>query len=158
MESIRYYPEIKRYVESRVGNPEDVEDLTQQVFFKYYEIKSRGKLIQNSNAYLTRIAQIEVTEFYRKKNKQPQIVQLHPKFTDKISDKKQAISSKTKEITEELKEIISNLPPKAKEAVELILCSNLSYEEAAQKANCSVKVFCERFYKGLKNIIKIYNS
>ncbi len=75
-----------------------------------------------------------------------------------IDNKKLRANSDQKEITDELKTLISKLPPKAKEACKMILLENLNYEEAAKIANCSVKVFCDRFYEGLKIVRKKMNA
>lgn len=148
MENSKYYTEIKRYITAKIRNPADAEDLTQQVFLKFYQTKNKDNDIRNHRAYLNSIARTLVIDHYRAKKKQPQFIQLSPKLADNISicDKKQNIISNIKEMIEEIENVISELPPKAKEAAELILIEYLSYEEAAQKTNCSVRIFYKRFY------------
>ena len=155
MEKTQYYPEIKRYVKSKIEHSEDAKDLTQQVFLEYFKAKDREKNIQSSKAYLYGTAKIKIADYYREKKKPPKLVQFKTIEKDKICGTKHINDSDTKEISEELKKAISLLPPKAKEAIELILFNNLSYEQAAKKANCSFRIFYERFYKGRK-IIKSF--
>jgi DNA-directed RNA polymerase specialized sigma24 family protein len=53
-------------------------------------------------------------------------------------------------LVEKIGDIISELPPKAREAVELRLIDNLNPAEAAQKIGCSVDRFYDRFHEGMK--------
>ena len=152
MRKTEYYHEIKHYIKSKIKHPEDAEDLTQNVFLEYYETKDRDNNIQNHKAYLLWIVKFKIADYYRQKTKQPKLVQFRSELLDKNNDAKLISVSVTKEITEDLKNAISTLPPKAKEACELILIDNLSYEEASKEANCSKKVLCKRYYKGLKKL------
>ncbi|MBN2590406.1 MAG: sigma-70 family RNA polymerase sigma factor, partial [Sedimentisphaerales bacterium] len=158
VENSKYYTEIKRYITANVRNPADAEDLAQQAFLKFYQSKSKENSIKNHKAYLNSIARAIVADYYRVKKKKPQFVQLNPKLADNICDIKQIISFDLKEIAEEVENIISKLPPKTKEAAELILIEKHSYEQAAQKANCPVQVFYERCYEGMKILKKLLKS
>jgi RNA polymerase sigma-70 factor (ECF subfamily) len=147
VEKTEHYHEIKRFVISKIVHPEDSEDLTQQVFLEYYETKDRENNIQNHKEYLFGMAKIKIADYYHQKKTQTKFVQLKSELVDNIKLKD---TSDQNAIIEELNNLISKLPPKAKQACELILLDNLNYEEAAQKANCSVKVIRKRYYKGLK--------
>ena len=149
---------IKRYIVSRVRNPLDAEDVTQQVFLEYYESRCKEDDIQNQKAYLLGAARIKVADYYRQKKEQPKFVPLMPELVDIRNNERIISDFDTKEITEDLQNIISKLPPKTREACKLVLLHNLSYEEAAKKAKCSIRVFYERYYKGLKIIKYIFNS
>ncbi|MBN2588780.1 MAG: sigma-70 family RNA polymerase sigma factor [Sedimentisphaerales bacterium] len=134
MEKTEHYPEIKRYVKSKIVHPEDSEDLTQQVFLEYFKAKQRENNPKNSKAYLLGTAKIKVADYYRQKKKQPKLVQFKKELVGNILNMKRIDTSDQREITEEL-----------------IIFDNLSYEEAAQRANFAVKIFYQRYYKGLNH-------
>ena len=88
MEKMGYYFEISRYIE-------DIADLTQQVFLKYYQAKSHQKNVHNPKAYLLGTARIIIADYYRKKilfqnidlNNQPTIeIEQYPKIYDPAID------------------------------------------------------------------------
>src|SRR5687767_14622610 len=52
----RYAKALRHYLVRRVRRPEDVEDLTQEVFALFVRRKDQAQLIRNPLAYLFRIA------------------------------------------------------------------------------------------------------
>ena len=150
MEKTKYYSGIKRYITSRIRNPDDAEELTQCVFLEFYQGNNRGDNLQNPEAYLFGIARKLIGRYYSQKDKESESLQIDTEITDKLSYDNYNKDSQTRELIEDIDNIISELPPKTREAVELRLIDNLSYKEAAQKANCSIGIFYDRFYEGLK--------
>lgn|GEM_PF-6603584 len=63
-----YYPQLKRYIASRVGSVEDAEDLAQSVFFEL----CKG----NAEAYLFGIAKNLINLYYRSKSRQVKTIPL----------------------------------------------------------------------------------
>ena len=155
MEKIKYYSGIKRYITSRIRNPDDAEELTQCVFLEFYQSNNRGDNLQNPEAYLFGIARKLIGSYYHRKDKQPGFLEeVDSEITDRICYDNYSKDSRNRDLIEEINNIIAELPPKAREAVELRLIDNLSYKEAIEKANCSIGVFRERFHEGLKIIRK----
>jgi RNA polymerase sigma factor (sigma-70 family) len=150
MEKTKYYSEIKRYIASRIRNPDDVEDMTQHVFLEFYQKNNRDRDLQNPKAYLFGIARKIIDLYCSKKRKGFGFLQIDTGMTDKLSYNNYNRDSKTGELIEEIEIIISQLPPKARESVELRLIDNLSPAEAAQKSDCSVDRFYDRFHEGMK--------
>jgi DNA-directed RNA polymerase specialized sigma24 family protein len=52
----RYAAALNRYLVRRVRRPEDVDDLTQEIFELFVKRKDRSEVIRNPLAYLFRIA------------------------------------------------------------------------------------------------------
>ena len=150
MEKIKYYSGIKRYIASRIRNPDDAEELTQCVFWEFYQSNNGDDNLQNPEAYLFGIARKLIGRYYSQRDKESGLLQIDPKVADKISYDNYSKDFRTKDLFEEINNIISELPPKAREAVELRLIEDLSPKEAAQKAGCSVDRFYDRFHEGLK--------
>jgi RNA polymerase sigma-70 factor (ECF subfamily) len=150
MEKTKYYSEIKRYIASRIRNPDDVEDMTQHVFLEFYQKNNGDSDLQNPKAYLFGIARKMIGLYCSKKRKVFGFLQIDTGMTDRLSYNNYNKDSKTRELIEEIEIIISQLPPKARESVELRLIDNLSPAEAAQKSDCSVDRFYDRFHEGMK--------
>jgi RNA polymerase sigma-70 factor (ECF subfamily) len=154
VEEIKYHLDITRYIVSRIKNPSDAEDLAQRVFLEFYRNNDAFDNVQNPKAYLFGIARKLISHYYRQKNKESGFLQVDSEITYKIGHSNHRRGPKTEELVEEIANIISQLPPKAREAVRLRLIDNLSYEEAAKNANCSVGVLYDRFHEGLKIVRK----
>jgi len=152
VEKTQYYPGIKRYIASRISNLDDAEDLAQSVFLEFYQSNHNG---ENPEPYLFGIARNLIAAYYHQKNKQ-QAFPLNSKIADDIAFSEYAGSSRTRALIEEIENAVFGLPPKPREAVELRMMEDLSYTEAALKANCSVDVFYERFYGGVKILKKSF--
>jgi len=150
MEKTQYYPGIKRYIASRISDPDDAEDLAQSVFLEFYQSNHNG---ENPEPYLFGIARNLIAAYYHQKNKQ-QVFPLNSKIADDIAFSDYAGSSRTRALVEEIETAVFELPPKPREAVELRLMNDLDYTEAAFKAKCSVKNFYVRFHNGLKILKK----
>lgn len=66
----QYIEKIYRYVYLKVNSQEIAEDITSRVFIKGWEaINSQGKKIENPSAFLYKIAQNLVIDYYRQKDK-----------------------------------------------------------------------------------------
>ena len=149
MEKTEYYPGIKRYIASRIANPDDAEDLAQSVFLEFYRGKNKH---DDPEPYLFGIARNLIGLYYRQRDKQPGFLQINTQIADKVSYDNYAKNSTARELIDEIEIIVSEVPPKAREAVELRLINNLTPKEAAQKANCTVGRLYDRFHEGLKII------
>jgi RNA polymerase sigma factor (sigma-70 family) len=147
----KYYSEIKRYITSKIRSFDDAEELTQCVFLEFYKSTVRDDNLKSHEAYLFGIARKMIGSYYRQKNKQPGFLEeVDPQITDKICYDSYSKDSRNRDLIEEIHSIIVELPPKARQAVELRLIEDLSSKEAAQKANCSIGIFYDRFYEGLR--------
>jgi len=152
MEKTEYYSGIKRYIASRISNPEDAEDLVQSVFLEFHKSNHNG---ENPEPYLFGIARNLIATYYHQKNKQ-QVFRLNSKIADDIAFSDYAGSSKTKTLVEEIENAVFGLPPKPREAVELRLMDDLSPQEAASQLDCTVERFYDRFHNGLKILKKSF--
>ena len=150
MDKSKYYPEFKRYVASRIRNPDDAEDLTQRVFLEFYQNNNGDGDIQNPKAYLFGIARKQIGRYRSQKHKESGFLQIDTEVMDRLAYGNYNKDSRASELIEEIETIISQLPLKAREAVELRLVDDFSPEEAAQKSDCSVDRFYDRFHEGMK--------
>ena len=150
MEKTKYYSEIKRYITSRIRNPDDAEDLTRRVFLEFYQNNDGDGGIEKPKAYLFGIARKQIGRYRSQKHKESGFMQIDTEMTGRLSYNNYNKNSQANELIEEIQTIISQLPPKAREAVELRLVNNLSPKEASPRSDCSADRFYDRFYEGMK--------
>lgn len=150
-----YYSRIKRYISSRVDLIEDVEDLTQSVFFELCKHDSTYKECQNAEAYLLGIAKKLVALYYRSQSRQVKIIPIES--IDEIAADIQAAKKISQQGLRDIKNFIARLPPRTQEAIRLRLIEGLSMKEAAKRTGCSIHTFCQRIYEA-KRIIKEFKQ
>ena len=146
-----HYPQIKRYIASRINSSTDADDLTQDVFLEF----CRNSRCQNAEAYLFGIVRKTILAYHRKRKKSVKIIPVDSiddvgeiPGIEQNQDPTNQISQK--ELEKLLEAAVEQLPPKAREAVKLRLVEGLDPEAAAKRAGCHVDTFYRRFYEGLK--------
>ena len=107
MEKTKYYSGIKRYIASRIGNPDDAEELTQCVFLEFYRSNDGFDNLQNPKAYLFGIAKKLIGHYYSQKGKESGFLQIDTKVTDKISCDNYTKGSQTRVLIEDIDNIIN---------------------------------------------------
>lgn len=153
MDKTEHYPGIRRYVASRIGNPTDAEDLTQGVFLEFYrstngDHKSKP---ENPKAYLFRITRNLIAQYHKSQKRRKSLeIPIDIQTIDRVSHNNYHKNARSQELVEQIGHIIAELPPKARDAVELRLIEGFSPNEAAREAHCSIERFYSRFHKGMK--------
>ncbi|MPM42764.1 ECF RNA polymerase sigma factor SigD [bioreactor metagenome] len=152
-----YWQPVYRLVCYKVGNSEDAQELTQDTFLRAFRSLER---YQDTGAafktYLGRIALNLVTDFWRKKGRAPQIVDI-AEYQEPLSDSadrpgEAAISA---EQQQEISRLISSLPSDQRQAVELRIIAGLSVREAANimgKTEPALKMLQQRALKNLRKL------
>lgn len=157
----RYSACIRLYIASRINSVTDAEDLVQDIFVELYRGCGLydGRQERKVNAYLFGVARNFVRQYLRKRNSQPITVPIESINETSADfdiqphqDLPKPISSR--EFKTIIEDAVDQLPPKAQEAIKLRFIEKLSAKEAAEKAGCSVQVFCQRLYDAKKGIKK----
>lgn len=152
-----YWQPIYRLVCYKVGNSEDAQELTQDTFLRAFRSLERYQDTGASfKTYLGRIALNLVTDFWRKKGRAPQIVDI-AEYQEPLSDSaakpdEAAISA---EQQQEIVGLISSLPNDQRQAVELRIVAGLSVREAANimgKTEPALKMLQQRALKNLRKL------
>ncbi len=116
---------VYRYFYFRVGNEEDAQDLTSQVFLKAYEDLPHYRQRGCFSAWLFAIARARVVDFYRKKKPQVPLTEARL-LTDESSPMAQAIRE---EELHQVLELVRRLPPDQQELLRLRFVAGLNYRE-----------------------------
>ncbi len=116
----RYGVLICRYIETKIQNKEDTEDLVQNVFIKFYQAIDRFDENKPIKPYLFQIVNNELKMFYRSK-----------KPTVSLDEKIRAETEK-EILIEDLESYLSILNDKEKEIM-VLLSQGYSYQEIATR-------------------------
>jgi len=133
----------------------DAEELTQDVFLEFYQSTNgdRKSRPDNPKAYLFGIARNLIAQHYRRKsNKRAVEVPIDIQSLSRISEDTYYKHVRFQELVEQITRIIAELPPKAREAVELRLIHGLNSVEGARRSGCTVDRFYDRFHEGVKRL------
>ncbi|MEK9173594.1 MAG: sigma-70 family RNA polymerase sigma factor [Patescibacteria group bacterium] len=151
-----YQPRIYRFVLIKVGQREEAEDLTHQVFLNAWQnmkgYKSRGFPF---SSWLYRIARNKVIDFYRTKRESISIDRVDPEIF--LAPAIQQFSFDKNIEAEGLARAIQELEPNYQDVVIMRFVEDLTVAETAaalKKSQGSVKVIQHRAIKKLKEILK----
>lgn len=130
--------ELQRFLLRRVGDRQDVDDLSQEVFARLMRVEN-AELIRNPLAYLFGIATYVVREF--RQRKQQQCVIFDSDMAEAlVEDGRDATArnADSLELQNWLDNALMQLPPAHQAVLLLVKRDGLSYEEAAAKTGLSV--------------------
>lgn len=157
----KYKKEVLNTVYRLIGNNDDAEDLSQEVFLRIYNASKRYKPTAEFRTYLHKITYNTCLSYLRRK-KILQFIHLESikdKEADKISNPE--VSYEEKELKSSIKRAIMQLPPNQRTAIVLRHYNDLSYEEIATPLNITpqaVKSLIFRARENLKKMLKDYIS
>lgn len=146
---------VFRFTYLRVDSAETAQDLTSQVFFRFWQETSRSpKKIKNPVAFLYRMARNKIIDFYRQKKKKP----LSLDKVQEIADFQVAHTTFRQKIElnwemEKVKRSLQSLPPLYADIIIWRHLDGLSYKEIAEilkKKEGAVRVLLHRALKELK--------
>jgi RNA polymerase sigma-70 factor (ECF subfamily) len=152
----RYLNEIYRFVFYKVGSKLTAEDITEESFLRAWEnlprTYKRDQKVDNFRAWVYRIANNLVIDFYRKKKP---VEYINSPKTGNASLPETIVIER--EETEQLIKSLRKLKPDFQQMIILRLINELSHREVAEIMNISEnhsRVLCYRAIKKLKRIVE----
>lgn len=156
----RYWQSVYRLACLKTGNIDDAQELTQETFFKALRALPGYKETGASfKTYLGRIAINLITDYWRKKGRAPQIVDIAT-YQEPLVDREALPEDQTlgREMRERIGALLGLLPPEQRQTVELRILAGLSVQETARligKSEAAVKMLQQR---GLKNLRRLFEE
>ena len=158
----KYARPLYRFIYLKVNSREDSEDLTSEVFFRFWENVRKKNLIkiENPRALLYRIADNLVTDFYRKKNREGTIKDSAEKILSNLEDSQQLDPSEKVNLSsdiEQIKQGLSRLKGIYQNVLIWRYLDEFSHKEIAQilgKTEGAVRVLVYRALRELKRKIE----
>lgn len=129
-----YGQALSRYLKRRVQRPEDVADLTQEIFELFVRRKDRAEVVRNPLAYLFRIAFHVVGTALADEQKNPVSFDLQRLDEDLAVNPPSSSGEDAEELAvqEDVKAALSKLPKNHLTALLMVEGQGLSYKEAAR--------------------------
>jgi len=143
----RYYNDLYRFFWLRISSQDKAKDLTQDVFTRIWEIRQKLDSKKSIKAFLYRIANNLVIDYFRKKSSQE-------KHFSKSLSASEVMIEESLESDTTVKLAINNLPEKIRIVFILSRYHGFKYAEIAQTLNISIKTIESRMGQALRLLRK----
>lgn len=158
----QYTPELKGFINKRVGSTEEAEDILQDVFYKLAKVDLLENPIEYVSAWLYQAASNRIIDRHRKKKEQslPEtrendeeeyfLASLSAFLADDSDDPE--IIFRNEVIREEIAAALSELPAEQSSVFELTEYEGLSYKEIAKSTGVSVTTLLSRKHYAVNHL------
>lgn len=153
----RHWAYIYRLALAKTGNPDDAQEIAQETFVKALAALSRYKETNATfKTYLSRIALNLIIDYYRKRGRAPQIMDIteymEPIVDNSLSPDQAVVDAERRE---EVAKMLALLPEEQRQVVELRIVQGLAVADTARimgKSGAAVKMLQQRALKKLKDL------
>ena len=130
----RYAAALNRYLVRRVRRPEDVDDLTQEIFELFVKRKDRSEVVRNPLAYLFRIAFHVVGTALADEQRQATVIDSKRTLTDTEVEARGSSNEDAEALVAPLdvQKALEQLPANYLTALMLVEGQGMSHKEAAR--------------------------
>jgi RNA polymerase sigma-70 factor (ECF subfamily) len=136
---------LKAFVSKRIANPQDVEDILQDVFVKISNNADSLLDAAKIHAWIYQITRNTITDYYRK-NRTIEFLEL----PDDLANENDEDFSMNKELSPCLNTIIDSLPEKYKEVVILAEFNSMTQKEISEEIGISLSGVKSRVQRSRK--------
>ncbi|MFH1129632.1 MAG: RNA polymerase sigma factor [Patescibacteria group bacterium] len=151
----RYEEKFKRYARKFLSNPEDIKDVTQEIFIKIYSNIKSFDIDKRFSPWAYRIAHNELINVLRKKDRlplpffDPDTIFPHP-----VSNEKTDRGTKDDETKRILDKCLEKISPKYREVLMLYYLEEMDYKEISDIMHVPVSTVGVRLKRG-KEMLKL---
>jgi RNA polymerase sigma-70 factor (family 1) len=139
----RYYERMYRFIWIRTNSVELAEDISQEIFTRLWENRKKHTIWKSLKAYLYRIANNLIIDFYRKKSHEADYVL-------KLASSSQPVYDDYVDKSIDIEFAVNSLPEDLRTVFILSRFEGLTYAEIAHACNISIKTVESRIGKALK--------
>ncbi len=139
---------LHRYFRSRLSDPDQVEDLLQEVLLKAFAKKGQVRDDERLTAWIFRIANHVLVDHYRKKGR----LQPEAEFGEHLPDIDPQLNDRTREFSACLLPMIQGMPEPYREALLLTELGGLSQKELAERLGISYSGAKSRVQRGREKL------
>ncbi|MDQ5883039.1 MAG: hypothetical protein QG648_394 [Patescibacteria group bacterium] len=149
---------VFRFIYFKVDSPETAQDLTSQVFLKFWQ---NNQPVKNPQAFLFQTARNQVIDFYRQKDKTPVSLEELQEQGQEIPQPSFAVQIELSFELENLKKALRRIKNEYSEVIIWYYLDDLSVKEIAEilnKRENNVRVLLHRALETLKKEVNEKNS
>ncbi len=150
-----YNDDIFRFCVLKVSTREIAQDITQEVFMRYWQSLRKGYVLQNERAFLYTIARHLVIDWYRKK-KESSLDVLTEAGIDFAGDGSKSITDQAE--VREVLAVIQELEESDREVLLLRFVDGFSPKEIAEMLEESANVISVRIHRALKKVQELIHA
>jgi len=145
----QYYSKLLSFINSKVRNIHDAEDILSEVFIKIHNNIDKLDSNEKLTSWIYTITRNTIIDFYRKNNKTPPLQEF--KEESNVDEKKEEKSIHD-ELSNCLKPMINSLPDNYKEVLLLSEIKGLKQSEVAKELGLSAANAKSLIFRGKKKI------
>ena len=159
-----YSRKLLNFIRGKVGRFEDAEDILQEVFYQLSRVINTITPIENTSAWLYRVASNKIIDHYKKDKNEVSTdyyddendEYIFDEITDMLYGEEATPETETFRalIFDEIKDALNDLPEEQREVFLLTEFQDFSVKEAAQKTNTSVNTVLSRKHYAVKYLRK----
>jgi RNA polymerase sigma-70 factor (ECF subfamily) len=146
---------IFRFCVLKVSTSELAQDITQEVFMRYWQSLRKGEDLKNERAYLYTVARHLIIDWYRKK-KEASLDALTDTGLEFRDENAKSITTQSE--IREILEVIEKLDEDDREALLLRFVEGFSPKEIAELLDESANVISVRIHRALKKVQELLHT
>ncbi len=128
----RFDADLRAFVRARVGDPDDAEDVLQDVYLKIHSRIDTVRDEEKVGAWVYRIARNAITDHYRARKPTQELVDVPSEPPDPTGEELE------RRLSRAVRDMLDGLPPDHREALRLTEYEDLTQRELAERLGISV--------------------
>ena len=148
---------LRGFLVSKVNNPEDAEDLLQEILIKTHNNMGSLKDPKKFKSWLFQIARNTLIDFYRKPERTLSAESI-PELAEIKEDNRDAQETMRLELSHCIKPFIESLPETYRDAIEAIDLQGISQKELAKKLGLSHSAIKSRVQRGRQKLAALFQE
>ena len=135
-------PRLARFIRRRVPDPQDAEDILQDVLYELVEASRLMQPIEQVSAWLFRVARNRITDLFRRRNREGEPLELEDLLPSPEAGPEALFARQV--LLEEIEEALDELPEEQREIFIAHELEGLSFRELAERTGTSVNTLLSR--------------
>lgn len=149
-----YFDKLFYFARTYLENEEEAKEITQNVFFKFWQKRATLNIDSNLNAYLFRMTKNECLDYFKhqkvKANYQDNIQKERASLNQASLQDHPGLLLIETELEEKVSQILDELPPRCKQIFIKSRFEGLKYKEIASEMDISTKTVEHQIAKALR--------
>lgn len=143
---------LLKFIRARVSRLEDAEDILQDVFYQFARVENLLNPVENTSAWLYRVARNKIIDYQKKKKDE----YIFDELAEIICEAEVTPETETLRVLllEEIEAAIAELPKEQREVFELTELLGFSVKEVAEKTQTAVNTVLSRKHYAVKYLRK----